>query len=66
MRADLLPETHVQYDAKDHDHDRFREIGHNFFLTFHSAGTVPGWASGNQYVLLKTFVSQWIRSRPTG
>jgi hypothetical protein len=64
--ADLLSETHVQYDAKDHDHDRFREIGHNFFLTFHSTGTIPDPASGNQYVLLESVVLQWIRRQPTG
>lgn len=58
QRVDLLPETHVQYDDKELDHEPFLEISGKFFRTLHSIGTIPGGAFANRYVVLKCFVSQ--------
>lgn len=43
QRADLMPETHVQYDGKELDHEYFPEITANFFwpLSFNRYDSDP-------------------------
>ncbi|MCV7032349.1 hypothetical protein [Mycobacterium sherrisii] len=36
----VLPETHVQYDAKQQDHEHFGKNPRKIFCRIHSAGTV--------------------------
>ena len=64
QRAVLLPETHVQYDAKPHDHEGFRENSPKIFPTFHSTGTVPARPSEHRYVPMKVVDAQDISIHP--
>jgi hypothetical protein len=58
-----LPETHVQYDAKEHDHECFREFAGKFLRHFHSNGTVPPRPSGNWYVRSKSTALQHLSNQ---